>query len=598
MLSEVTATVGRRAAVRSGAPATRVPWPALAAVVGLAVAFILRSLLRVDGVLVATLFDDAMVSMRYARNLVEGHGLVWNPGEVPVEGYTNFLWVLWLGVLHVVGVPDRLVAVAVVASGAAILSANVVVVAAIARRVAPGDRVVSAVAVWLTALAYPLLFWTLRGMEVGLVALTVTVGLLAVVRLEARFRWNDAALLAAAGVVGVLTRSDAVVAFGVLVAAAVLVAPAGRRRLLALATAGPLLVTLAAHTAFRMVYYGQALPNTYHLKVDGASLATRLARSAYVGVDLLAVQLAVPVLLAAGAFAVRRRAGDRFRPVTELVLLATFAAQVAYSTWVGGDAWEWMRSPNRYVAVALPALFLLAGLGARRLTDARGAVHPSWGIGVAAVVLVAVADPVARWAAEGLSLRADASAWVTGLLPPVAVVGAAFLAVAVVVRRTAPRHLAAAVAVAAVLAASLPALAGWARSGAAHADGDARMTRLGLAIAASSAPEASVAVTWAGSLPYFARRPAVDILGKSDPRIAAMEPVSEGFRPGHTKWDHAYSIGALRPDIVAQAWGGTGALAEQLTAWGYVEAGPVWVLSGSPAVDRRSLADLSPERPG
>ncbi len=39
--------------------------------------------------------DDAFISFRYARNLVEGHGLVFNPGEY-VEGYTNPLWTLWI----------------------------------------------------------------------------------------------------------------------------------------------------------------------------------------------------------------------------------------------------------------------------------------------------------------------------------------------------------------------------------------------------------------------------------------------------------------------------------------------------------------------
>ena len=37
--------------------------------------------------------DDAFISFQYARNLVEGHGLTFNPGE-RVEGYTNFLWTL------------------------------------------------------------------------------------------------------------------------------------------------------------------------------------------------------------------------------------------------------------------------------------------------------------------------------------------------------------------------------------------------------------------------------------------------------------------------------------------------------------------------
>lgn len=44
--------------------------------------------------------DDAYISFRYARNLAAGHGLTWNPGETPVEGYSNFLWVLLLTIPH------------------------------------------------------------------------------------------------------------------------------------------------------------------------------------------------------------------------------------------------------------------------------------------------------------------------------------------------------------------------------------------------------------------------------------------------------------------------------------------------------------------
>ena len=43
--------------------------------------------------------DDAYLSFRYADNLVNGHGLVFNPGE-RVEGITNLLWtVLFVPVL-------------------------------------------------------------------------------------------------------------------------------------------------------------------------------------------------------------------------------------------------------------------------------------------------------------------------------------------------------------------------------------------------------------------------------------------------------------------------------------------------------------------
>ncbi len=62
--------------------------------VAYAAIFIFQSSFVVAGERFFTLFDDAMISMRYARNLADGFGLVWNPGEGPVEGYSNFLWLL------------------------------------------------------------------------------------------------------------------------------------------------------------------------------------------------------------------------------------------------------------------------------------------------------------------------------------------------------------------------------------------------------------------------------------------------------------------------------------------------------------------------
>ncbi|MBI4720024.1 MAG: hypothetical protein HY770_02080, partial [Chitinivibrionia bacterium] len=42
--------------------------------------------------------DDAFITFRYARHLAGGHGLVWNIGEAPVEGYTNFLFLVIMSV--------------------------------------------------------------------------------------------------------------------------------------------------------------------------------------------------------------------------------------------------------------------------------------------------------------------------------------------------------------------------------------------------------------------------------------------------------------------------------------------------------------------
>jgi hypothetical protein len=47
------------------------------------------------------LFDDAYITFRFARNLAEGSGLVWNPGGEHVEGFTSLLHVLLLsGAMH------------------------------------------------------------------------------------------------------------------------------------------------------------------------------------------------------------------------------------------------------------------------------------------------------------------------------------------------------------------------------------------------------------------------------------------------------------------------------------------------------------------
>lgn len=54
-------------------------------------------------------FEDAFISFRYAQQFAEGHGLVFNPGE-RVWGYSNFLWMVWLGGSTAMGVDTVLAA--------------------------------------------------------------------------------------------------------------------------------------------------------------------------------------------------------------------------------------------------------------------------------------------------------------------------------------------------------------------------------------------------------------------------------------------------------------------------------------------------------
>jgi hypothetical protein len=69
-------------------------------------------------------------------------------------------------------------------------------------------------------------------------------------------------------------------------------------------------------------------------------------------------------------------------------------------------------------------------------------------------------------------------------------------------------------------------------------------------------PDTSVAVHWAGVLPYFAERPAIDVLGRSDRHIARL--VVDRFLPGHSKWDWDYVLAERRPDVFVETTRGLG----------------------------------------
>jgi hypothetical protein len=93
-------------------------WILLAAYAAYAAAFIAKSSFVVDGVRYFALFDDAMISMTYARTFAQGHGLVWFPGAERVEGFTNPLWVAFMAFWHLLPIAQSKISLAVQISGA------------------------------------------------------------------------------------------------------------------------------------------------------------------------------------------------------------------------------------------------------------------------------------------------------------------------------------------------------------------------------------------------------------------------------------------------------------------------------------------------
>ena len=530
----------------------------LAVSLAFSAAFIARSAFRAGGGVYFSLFDDAMVSMRYARNLAEGHGLVWNPGDPPVEGYSNLLWTLGMAVAHLLGLPDGQVSLLVMVTGALLLAANLVLVRAIAARLAPAAPGTAVLAMLMTALFFPLAYWTLRGMEVGLMATAILASVLLALRITQGSGRREVWLLAGVLAAGTLIRDDFVVPAAVIAAYTTLNTASTDRRAVGLALAAVPLAVVAAHTGWRLLYYGDPLPNTYYLKLGGVGLDTRLSRGGQVLVELGAISLFAPLALAAVGLAGARDVPRRALALPAVVL----AGQAAYTAYVGGDAWEWLGFADRYMAPVVPLLLVLAALGVRALftAPASAAARLAAGLAFAFAAMFAVVPAVREW----LFFFIPRAGWYQDLAgyAPLAVWFAALSLLGARGRLRSPagapsatgRVAWAVTAALTVLAISAADLESWRRANAPEVRADAAMARYGLAIREVTDAKASVAVVWAGAIPYFSRRPAVDLLGKSDPVIAHGPSRPIGFTPGHTKWDYRHSIGRLRPDLIAQVW--------------------------------------------
>ena len=133
--------------------------------------FVARSTFVVDGQRYFSLFDDAMISMVYARNFVEGYGLNWARWGDPVEGFTCPLWTFLMIPVNALPLPLRLRSVVVQGLSLSLLCANLFVVRRLVQDHFTAEHARSWLpAVVLTATYFPLNHWSLMGMETALQA--------------------------------------------------------------------------------------------------------------------------------------------------------------------------------------------------------------------------------------------------------------------------------------------------------------------------------------------------------------------------------------------------------------------------------------------
>jgi arabinofuranosyltransferase len=289
--------------------------------------------------------DDMMVSMRYGRNLAEGHGLVWNAGE-RVEGYTNLLWTLVMAGVHVLPFGDAQAAVAIKVISFGLLVASLWLSLRLLRVFDARSKLAAVLVVVALVTCVDVVHWAAWGFETALLGFLELVFLVCLLEgRHMRVAWVALALIPLVRVDALhLFAADAVVA---------LVLARQRRQVVPWLTAA--LVPFALQIVFRLVYYGDWLPNTYYLKLH--LLDDRYGRGARY-VAGFAVHYA-PFLILAAVGAVAAIRADR-RAIAVPVVIA-FA--MAYAVTTGGD----MFINFRFLAHVMPLLFVLAAVGVANL---------------------------------------------------------------------------------------------------------------------------------------------------------------------------------------------------------------------------------------
>jgi hypothetical protein len=321
--------------------------------------------------------EDAAMLLRYSGHLAVGHGIVWNIGEPPVDGATDFLFMVLCAAVHKTGVGlER------AAQGIGLLAhvATVLLVYLGARRLGAAPPALALLSATFLALG-PGLRHLAAGYGTPLFALACGLTFAAAVSLAdapAERVGRAALVFSLAGLLAGLARPEGVF-FAAFCLGAVIHARAGAEARVILSRFLAVFLTLGlAYFLWRFWYFGHPLPNPFYQKGAGLLYWHSLRQSWR---NLLHLSLPFLAVLAAGLFArtTRRVAFLTLLPVLAFVCLFVlisdetnyvmrFRYPVLPAILIGWTAvWQGAMAPRiarsaRPVAVALLAATVGAAL--------------------------------------------------------------------------------------------------------------------------------------------------------------------------------------------------------------------------------------------
>ena len=212
--------------------------------------------------------DDSYISFRYAEHLADGHGLRFNVQDAPVEGYSNFLWIVFCAILDRMGLP-LVTVVPIFGVLFGILALYMLWLLYLRSGVPPLQMLLPLV---LVATAGPFVIYTVSGLETPGFACLLLLLLVAFQRCCNGARVLDFLGVAFVGFLTALCRPEGVLALPALLAL-VFISGDKQHRKAALMSAGAFAILYAAYTLWRVSYFGSFWPTPFLSKGSGAGMA-------------------------------------------------------------------------------------------------------------------------------------------------------------------------------------------------------------------------------------------------------------------------------------------------------------------------------------
>lgn len=520
------------------------------------VIFVLRTSISINGMDYYSLFDDAMISMRYASNFAAGYGLVWNPLEF-VEGYSNFLWVIWMSVLHLIPVHESKISLLVSISGIVILVLNLFIVKSLAQKLTNGSFIPTALSMTFTAFSYSLVFWTLRGMEVGLLTLFINYAILLIFYLQDNFTNQNFIKLILILLCSLLLRTDSLIIITFLLIYFFFTVKTKSKIKIIFISIISITILLLLQTIFRIIYYDDILPNTYYLKLSNTPILYRLERGILVFKDIFLTRLlpfTLPILLYI-YFYYKQIVKSRVFCLSGVFLIVSL-----YSIYIGGDSWEWMSYPNRYITLSIPSLIIIFSIGLEKLFYKFKSTNIFLVSSFIFLIYIAVICFFSLNYSPEYSIIPE-TPWING--PSIILLGLIYLFLLIYFAIVFFGYLKKGKSFSLILKLNFVlisfiifvitnqyAYSAWIAKNAFYVEQDSNNVIMGLQFNENTSSNARIAVRWAGNQPYFSKRFSIDLMGKMDKYIAKSKTSEKIFLPGHSKWNYAYSLTTYKPDII------------------------------------------------